>query len=112
MVVCQKFANVLKTCPPASRQNYSSTLKMKAVCSSKTSVILYLATWHKIQENNNLHNKPHNTISVLLTNHLSLIIWKVNYHEPIERSFPPPATSLFKFLLVGPTKKKPCKWIH
>jgi hypothetical protein len=64
VVVWQKFANILEEHnPPASGQkNDSSTLKTKAVCSSKTSVNLYLATWHNIQENNNLHNQPHDNL--------------------------------------------------
>ena len=35
---------------------------MKEVCSSKTSVNLYLATWHNFPENNNLHNEPHDNL--------------------------------------------------
>jgi hypothetical protein len=59
-IVQQKLTNVLKEPTPSSFKE-----KELFFCpdgEGSTSMNLYMATWHNIQENNNLYSQPHKNL--------------------------------------------------
>jgi hypothetical protein len=111
MVVWQKFTNVLEEYMPSSfraEELFFYTEDEDSMFLQNISKFIpgYTAQHsRKRKSTQSTPRKPQILISVLLTNHLSLIIRKANYHERIERSLPSLVTFLFKLLLVRSTQK-------